>query len=169
MFRRKIPRVSRHQQLFAGPRHGNVQLAVDDTAIVVLEAGGGEELQLVVVADGEVVDDDVALRALVALNGVYRDVAELRNPQSLYLLAYAPYLDAVGHDNAYGLLRIKTFAVETVDAAQQVRNKHCQGVEEHHALLLQQVVKGILRRLVVVRVVSACLVGQGHSVICSCW
>lgn len=55
----------------AGTSEGDIETAVDEgSADRIKEGGRGEELQLVFMAHGEAVDDDVALRALIALDGV---------------------------------------------------------------------------------------------------
>ena len=67
-----------HEQLPAGTGHGNVKLAVDGTSVLI-EAVGTEEVELIGVADGERVDDNVALRALIAFDGVDADIEKLGN------------------------------------------------------------------------------------------
>ena len=67
---------ARHEQLLAGTGHGDVKFAVDSFS-VFLEAVGTEEVELIRVADGERIDDDVALRALIAFDGIDTDVEQL--------------------------------------------------------------------------------------------
>ena len=69
---------ARHEQLLTGTGHSNVEFAVDGASIL-LEAVGTKEVELVRVADGERVDDDVALRALIAFDGINADVKKLRD------------------------------------------------------------------------------------------
>ena len=65
-----------HEQLPAGTGHGNVKLAVDGTSVLI-EAVGTEEVELIGVADGERIDDDIALRTLIAFDGVDADIKKL--------------------------------------------------------------------------------------------
>ena len=56
--------VAGHQQLLAGTGHSDIELAVDGESAIFahfIETIGGEEVELVGVAHGEAVDDDVAL------------------------------------------------------------------------------------------------------------
>ena len=59
----------RHHELFPGAGHRHVEFAVDKHS-VLLKAIGGEEVELVTMGDGERIDDDIALRTLIALHGV---------------------------------------------------------------------------------------------------
>ena len=111
--------VARHQHLATGTGDGDVELAVYCTAILH-EAVAGEEVELVAEADGETVDDDIALRPLIALHGVDGDTVESGNLKPFYLLAYHRDLVAIGHDDAYRLIAVEAGAVEAVDAAQEV-------------------------------------------------
>ena len=69
---------ARHEQLLAGTGHGDVELAVDGASILI-KAVGTEEVELIRMADGKRVDDDVALRALIAFDGINADVKKLRD------------------------------------------------------------------------------------------
>ena len=89
----------------------------------VLKAGGGNELQLTVIADGKVVNDYIALRTLIAFDGVDANVKKFGNTQSLYLMTNTTYLNAIGHNDTNGRLGIEAVAIETVDSAQQVGNE----------------------------------------------
>ena len=93
--------VSSEDEALAGACECDVQLAVDNAA-VLLEAVGGEEIELVAVADGERVDDDVALGTLVTLYGVDADVLEFGDAELLNLVAYHGYLVAIGDNDANG-------------------------------------------------------------------
>ena len=113
---------ARHEQLLTGTGHGDVEFAVDGTSILI-EAVGTKEVELVRVSDGERVDDDVALRALIAFNGVNADVEKLGDSQLSYLATNHGYLVAVRHNDANGLCRIETFSVLAIDATKEVGNK----------------------------------------------
>ena len=63
---------SRHDELSAGACHGYVQFSVNRLSVLV-DGAGCEEVELVAVADGEGIDDDIALRTLIALHGIDRD------------------------------------------------------------------------------------------------
>ena len=64
-----------HKHLASGTGQGHVQFAVDQMAVLHKRVGG-KEVQLVLAGDGEAVDDDIALRALIALHGVDADVEQ---------------------------------------------------------------------------------------------
>ena len=63
---------TQQKHLFTGAGEGHVQFAVDNVA-VLREGVVGKEIQLVFVLDGETIDDDIALAALVPLHGVNGD------------------------------------------------------------------------------------------------
>ena len=65
----------------------HVQLAVDYHAIL-LKHVVGEEVELIGLLDGETIDDEVALTALITLHGVYRDVVQAGYAISVYLVAH---------------------------------------------------------------------------------
>ena len=71
--------VAYKHQVAHGSCHRDVQLSVDPCAVEVFKDIACEESQLVVVLDGETVDDVLALAALKTLNGVDGDVAERRH------------------------------------------------------------------------------------------
>ena len=89
--------------LAAGTGQGDVQLAVDELAVVVGEGGGSQEVELVAVADGEIADDDIALAALIALYCVDGHLLQLLLEGGWQGLADQGYLAAVEHDDADGL------------------------------------------------------------------
>ena len=64
--------VAQQNELLPGPRQGHIQLAVDPAGFV----GRHHQLELVLVVAAEADDDDVALRALVALHGVDADLEQ---------------------------------------------------------------------------------------------
>ena len=64
--------VAHHDGLATGTRQGHIEFAVDGLSFLN-ERVGGEEVELVEPADGKRVDDDVALRTLIALHGVDGD------------------------------------------------------------------------------------------------
>lgn len=68
-------RVARQHQLFLGTCQRHVQLAVDDM-IVFNKAVGGEKVELIQAMNGERIDNDVALRALITFNGVDAHLAQ---------------------------------------------------------------------------------------------
>ena len=80
--------VAGDEELAAGTGECYVQLAVDDVT-VFHEAGGGEEIQLPRALRGERIDDDVALRTLIALHGVDGDVGKWRDAEGFRFLAEA--------------------------------------------------------------------------------
>ena len=58
---------------FACPGERHIETTVDErTCEGVGEGGGGEELQLVLIPRRETIDNDVALRALIAFDSIYR-------------------------------------------------------------------------------------------------
>ena len=89
-----------HQQLFAGSGHGDIEFAVDRFAIR-LETVGGKEVELVGLLDGEAVDDDITLTALVTLHRIDGDIHKGRNIQPFYLPADHRYLVTVGNDDPH--------------------------------------------------------------------
>ena len=113
---------ARHKQLLAGTGHGDIEFTVDG-ASVLIEAVGTEEVELIRVADGERVDDNVALRALIAFDGVDADIEKLGNSQLSYLTTNHSNLVAIGHDDANSLCRIETLSVLTINATKEVGNK----------------------------------------------
>ena len=113
---------ARHEQLLAGTGHSDVELAVDGASILI-KAVGTEEVELIRMADGKRVDDDVALRALIAFDGVNADVEKLGNSQLSYLATNHGYLVTVGHNDTNGLCRIETLSVLAIDATKEVGNK----------------------------------------------
>ena len=62
-----------HQELLAGTRHSNVQLAVDGVPILN-EAVGGQEIEVCLILHTKGIYDDVALRPLIALDGIDADI-----------------------------------------------------------------------------------------------
>ena len=64
--------VASEDEAFAGASEGDIQFAVDDSS-VFLEAVAGEEIELIAMLDGEGIDDDIALRTLIALDGIDGD------------------------------------------------------------------------------------------------
>ena len=66
--------LSYYYHLFACARECYVQLAVDSRAVGISEGRGGEEVELIAMADAEGVDDDIALATLEALYRVDGDV-----------------------------------------------------------------------------------------------
>lgn len=71
--------VAREDELLARPCERHVEFAVDDAPILGKRVGG-EELELVALLNGERIDNDIALRPLVALHGVDADVLQLGMP-----------------------------------------------------------------------------------------
>ena len=61
--------------------------------------------------DGCAVDDDVALRTLITLDGVDADLQQFGNRQRLDFAPNHTDLVAVGHDDADGFVGIEFFAV----------------------------------------------------------
>ena len=112
-------RIARHNHLLPGTGDGYVQLAVDDGSIFH-KTVAGKEIELPDVLDGETVDDDVALTALVSLHGIDAYLLQFRDAELLDALAHHGYLVAVRHDDAHRLLGIKPLAVEAVDAAKHI-------------------------------------------------
>ena len=76
----------------------------------------GKEVELPDVLDGETVDDDIALAALVPFYGIDADLLQFRNAELFDAFAYHGYLVAVRNDDAYRLLGIETLSIEAVDA-----------------------------------------------------
>ena len=64
---------------FPGTGDGYVQLAVDDGS-VFYETVAGKEIELPDVLDGETVDDDISLAALVPLYGIDTDFSSSGMP-----------------------------------------------------------------------------------------
>lgn len=98
--------VAREQELLASTGEGDIELSVDEVSVLD-EAVRREEVELIALLDGERIDDDVALRPLVALDGVDADVEERRDAEAFDLLADHRDLVAVGHDDADGLVGIE--------------------------------------------------------------
>ena len=110
--------VAGDNHLFARASDGDIELAVDDVA-VFLETVAGEEVELVAVLDGERIDDDIALAALVALDSIDGHLFDAFDTEAVDFLADHGYLVAVGHDDAYGLGGVETVGVVVADVAQQ--------------------------------------------------
>ncbi len=91
---------------FPGSGDGDVQLAVDDGS-VFHKTVAGKEVELPDVLDGETVDDDITLTALIALHGIDADLLQFRNAQLFDAFAHHGYLVAVRYDDAHRLLGIK--------------------------------------------------------------
>ena len=84
------------------------------------------EVELPDVLDGETVDDDIALAALVPLHGIDTDFLQFREYPSFSMpFAHHGYLVVVRNDDAYRLLGIETLSIEAVDAAKQVYHDCC--------------------------------------------
>jgi len=73
-----------HQELLAGTRHSNVQLAVDGVP-VLNEAVGGQEIEVCLILHAKGIDDDVALRALIAFYSVDADIEQHGKIELSYL------------------------------------------------------------------------------------
>ena len=71
-------------------------------------------------SDGKGIDDDVALRTLIAFHGVDADVEEFRPPEPADFLAYQGYLAAIGYDDADGLLHGELLPVALIDFRQEL-------------------------------------------------
>ena len=99
--------VTREDELLAGPREGDVELAVNGVTVLD-ERVGREEVELIRLLDGERIDDDVALRALISLHGVDADGVEPGDAEPLYLLSDHRDLVAVRHDDAHRLVGIES-------------------------------------------------------------
>ena len=84
-----------------------------------------KEVELPDVLDGETVDDDISLAALVPLYGIDTDFLQFRNAELFDAFAHHGYLVAVRNDDAYRLLGIETLSIEAVDAAKQVYYDCC--------------------------------------------
>ncbi len=113
--------IAGEDELATGACQCHVQLSVYECAVVVGERGGGEELQLGGLADRKRVDDDVALRALIAFYSVDADVEQLGQVQFCYFTTYEGYLVAVGHDNADASIGIEAItAYLAIEATQYV-------------------------------------------------
>ena len=106
------------QQLAAGAREGYVEFSVHDTAVFV-ETVGRKEVELIALLDGERIDDDVALRALVTLHGVDADSFQQRITELFKLFTDHRNLVAVGHDDAERSVCIEVLTIETADALRQ--------------------------------------------------
>ena len=111
--------VAREDELLAGTGEGDVEFAVDEMA-ALLEGIGSQKRELVLSLDGERIDDDIALRPLVALHSIDADVFKFWQSQLFYLLTYQGYLVAIGHDDAHCLIGIESLSVEAMDASYHV-------------------------------------------------
>ena len=100
--------------MLLGPCHGNVQLAVDYGAVHIFESGVGKESQLIIMADGESVDDIPSLAALKSLHGVDCDVVQCVDAVAGYAAAYGGYLVAVGHYHAYGSVGVESLMFDFI-------------------------------------------------------
>ena len=156
------------QQLATGTREGYVEFSVYDASVFV-EAVGRKEVKLVALLDSERIDDDVALRALVALHRVDADALQQRITELFKLFADHRNLVAVGHDDAERGVGIEVLTVETADALRQqrheirliavdfVRNLGLAAVgrgEKEAAVCLQQFVQAVKSRR---EIVERCL------------
>ena len=103
--------VAEKQEVFSSARHGYVQFSINQCAIL-LKHGVGEEVQLVVLLDGETVEDIVALTSLVAFHGVDSDVVQCRDAVTVKeLLEYTqargayfkPLADLSDYKNIYSI------------------------------------------------------------------
>ena len=101
-----------------GAREGYVEFSVYDTTVFV-EAVGREEVELIALLNRERIDDDVALRALVAFHGIDADALQQRIIEFLKLFADHGDLVAVGHDDAERGVGIEVLTIETADALRQ--------------------------------------------------
>ena len=98
--------MSGEQQLATGSREGYVELSVHDTTVFV-ETVGREEVELIALLNGERIDDDVALRPLIALHGVDRDIVQQGYPIFVNGLANGGNLIPVRHNHANGLVDVE--------------------------------------------------------------
>ena len=149
--------VTREDELLAGPREGDVELAVNGVTVLD-ERVGREEVELIRLLDGERIDDDVALGALVTLYGVDTDGVEIGDAEALNLLTDHRYLVAVRHDDTHCLVGVKLGSVEAVDTPEDVCDNACfldvhfvgdlrlaavLRWEEEHAVRFQQVIDSV--------------------------
>lgn len=93
------------EELLAGAGEGNVQFAVYQLAVGL--GGDGEDVQLIGLAHGGAVDDDVALAALVTFYGVDGDGLSATDVQGGQFVGNHGYLVAEGYDDAYSSGGIK--------------------------------------------------------------
>ena len=116
--------ISNNDHLPSGAREGNVKLAVD-LASVFQKVVGGEEVELVTVLDGERVDDDVALAALIALHGIDADPAQQRITRLFEQTAHHRDLIAVGHNDSHRSVGIEELGVGVPHGHDHVRRDPC--------------------------------------------
>ena len=120
--KRIIPKrrlMAQNDHLFTGPGDGDIQFAVDKVTIL-FKTVGRQKVQLIAVADGKRVDDDIALGTLVALHRVNAHLFEFGNMEFLYFPPDHRDLIAVGNDDAYRLPAVKARAHEAENPMQQV-------------------------------------------------
>ena len=79
--------VAYENEIKTGTGESHVQLAVDYHA-VLLKHVVGEEVELIGLLDGETINDEVALTALITLHCVDGDVVQARDAISVYLVAH---------------------------------------------------------------------------------
>ena len=91
--------IADNEELLAGTGECHVQFAVDQLAVGL--RGDGEDVQLIRLAHGGTVDDDIALTALVTFYGVDGDGFGTFDVESCQFVGYHGYLVAEGYDDAY--------------------------------------------------------------------
>ena len=111
--------LSRHDELSAGPGHGYVQFPVNGLSVLG-DRIGCEEVELIVVAYGEGVDDHIALRPLIALHCVDAHVEQTVNAVWFELLADKSYLVSIGYDDTERCVRVEMVAIESVYATDEL-------------------------------------------------
>ena len=101
--------IARDDHLLSGTGERHVQLAVYQFA-VLYEVVGGEEIHLPLPLDGEAIDDDIPLAALITFYGVDGDVHELGKFLFFQSLPDEADLVSVGNDDAQGSLGVEFLA-----------------------------------------------------------
>ena len=100
-----------HHKMLLGARHGNVELAVDDGAVGLLVYVAGQEVKLIVLLNGEPIDDILPLTALETLYRVDGDIVEDVDAVAVDEFSHRCRLVAVRHDDTHCLVGVSSMSV----------------------------------------------------------
>ena len=104
-------RITDHEQMLLGTRHGHIQFPVDNAAVEIFKHVIREEFQLIVFLYGKAVDDVLPLRTLVAFDGVDGDVVQDADAVMVDGLTNGSNLIPVRHDDANGCSHIEAMVL----------------------------------------------------------
>ena len=93
-------RIAKKQQVFSGACHGHIQFAVYPLA-VFLKNRVGEEAELIILLDGEAIENIVALASLEAFYSINGDVVQGGDAVAVECVADGDDLVAIRHNHAH--------------------------------------------------------------------